>query len=100
MRRFLGIALLLATIFSFTSTAWAGYVHGYTRRNGTYVQGYNRSNPDNTVTNNYSYYGNVNPYTGMVGTNYYRNSPSSGYYNGFGSNDQSRFNSNSNDNSE
>jgi hypothetical protein len=56
------------------------YVHGYTRKDGTYVNGYHRSSPDNTVTNNYGFAGNVNPYTGKTGDNYYRSSPSSPYY--------------------
>jgi len=44
------------------------YVNGYERSNGTYVQGYYRSQPDGTVLNNYSTRGNVNPYTGQQGT--------------------------------
>ena len=75
------IALLLAISFLLTTTlAYAEYVRGYYRSNGTYVQGYNRSDRNATVRDNYSYKGNVNPYTGKTGTNYYRNSPSSEYY--------------------
>lgn len=44
------------------------YVNGYARQDGTQVPGYERTAPDNTQTNNYSYQGNVNPYTGQVGT--------------------------------
>jgi hypothetical protein len=52
-------------LFTAASPALADqYVHGYTRSDGTYVQGHYRSSPDGTVTNNYSYEGNVNPYTG------------------------------------
>ncbi|MGD0291890.1 MAG: hypothetical protein ABSC63_19935 [Candidatus Binataceae bacterium] len=40
------------------------YVHGYTRSDGTYVQGYMRSPPDSNPYNNYSVPGNTNPYTG------------------------------------
>lgn len=43
------------------------YVHGYTRGDGTYVGGYERSSPDGTTANNFSHYGNVNPYTGEIG---------------------------------
>jgi hypothetical protein len=43
-------------------------VSGYTRQNGTYVQPYQRSAPDNTQYDNYSARGNVNPYTGQAGT--------------------------------
>lgn len=41
---------------------------GYTRRNGTYVHSYMHSAPDGTRLNNFSTKGNVNPYTGKVGT--------------------------------
>ncbi len=42
------------------------WVNGYTRSNGTYVQGYYRSSPDGNPFNNYSFPGNTNPYTGKV----------------------------------
>jgi hypothetical protein len=71
---FLLISLLVA------GTAYAEYVRGHTKRDGTYVSGYNRSSSNNTVRDNYSYAGNTNPYTGQTGSNYYRNSPSSDYY--------------------
>ena len=41
-------------------------VKGYYRKDGTYVQPYMRSSPDGNPYNNYSYPGNVNPYTGKV----------------------------------
>ena len=78
MKRLIGLVLALVLVFS--SLAYADWVNGYTRSNGTYVSGYNRSSPNNTVRDNYSYKGNTNPYTGAVGTDYYRNSPSSEYY--------------------
>ena len=43
-------------------------VNGYVHRDGTYVQPYHRTNPDNSRTNNYGTQGNVNPYTGQAGT--------------------------------
>jgi hypothetical protein len=58
------------------------YVHGYTRSNGTIVQGYIRSSPDGTVTDNYSYDGNTNPYTGKVGSDRYIHDATSPYYQG------------------
>src|SRR6516164_2859068 len=58
------------------------FVHGYYRSNGTYVQPYHRSSPDSTVTNNYSFRGNINPSTGKPGTNYYRHDLTSPYYTG------------------
>ena len=64
------IFLLISIIITlFTSSAFAdSYVNGYTKRDGTYVQGYTRSSPDSTNWNNYSTQGNVNPYTGYEGT--------------------------------
>lgn len=46
-------------------------VSGYTKSNGTYVSGYTRSSADSLRTNNYSYQGNRNPYTGSIGTKSY-----------------------------
>lgn len=43
-------------------------VQGYTRKDGTYVAPHYRSNPNSTTSDNYSTRGNVNPYTGKVGT--------------------------------
>src|SRR6188768_1527278 len=43
-------------------------VKGYFRKNGTYVQPHYRSAPDGNPYNNYSYPGNLNPYTGEVAT--------------------------------
>lgn len=44
------------------------YVHGYTRKDGTYVSPHYRSNPDSSPYNNWSYPGNTNPYTGKTAT--------------------------------
>ena len=41
---------------------------GYTRSNGTYVPPYVATNPNGTQRDNYGTAGNVNPYTGAVGT--------------------------------
>jgi hypothetical protein len=41
---------------------------GYTTNRGTYVQPYVATNPNITQRDNYSATGNVNPYTGAVGT--------------------------------
>ena len=43
------------------------YVKGYTRSNGTYVQPHYRSSPNSTYSDNFSEYGNINPYTGKEG---------------------------------
>jgi hypothetical protein len=75
------VSLAFACLLAFSGIAHAQeYVHGYTRSNGTYVQGYTRSAPDNTVTNNYSYQGNVNPNNGNVGTNAYTHDATSPNY--------------------
>ena len=78
--------LFLIILFSITGaqsvTASSCYVEGYFTASGTYVQGYYRSCPNNTVTDNYSYYGNTNPYTGSTGTNRYYQDDSSEYYGG------------------
>lgn len=44
------------------------YVNGYTKSNGITVQGHYKTNPNNTIKDNYSTYPNVNPYTGKTGT--------------------------------
>lgn len=74
--------LLIASIFFFSSSAFAGQVQGYYRKDGTYVQPHWRSNPNGTVTDNYSYQGNTNPYTGHIGTNRYEHDTTSPYYSG------------------
>jgi hypothetical protein len=43
------------------------YVNGYWR-NGHFVHGYMATDPDGTMTNNFSSVGNINPYTGSLGT--------------------------------
>lgn len=50
------IALILL-VASATCAMADVYVHGYTRRDGTYVQSHHRSNPDGIKENNYSYRG-------------------------------------------
>ena len=61
--------LVIALIFGWLSIAQAQvWVDPYTRRDGTQVQGHYRSNPDGNPYNNYSYPGNVNPYTGKEAT--------------------------------
>jgi hypothetical protein len=64
-------------------------VGGYRRRDGTYVQPHYRSRPDGNFNNNWSTYGNVNPYTGKPG--WIRNPPS-----GYGRRRSSRSSGNAN----
>lgn len=44
------------------------YVEGHFRKNGTYVQGYYKTDSNSTQYDNYSSKGNINPYTGKKGT--------------------------------
>lgn len=46
---------LLALLTLSTISAKADYIHGYQRRDGGYVQGYERTHEDNTIYNNYGY---------------------------------------------
>lgn len=64
----LSTLFLVIALISFSQV----YVNGYYRSNGTYVKPHYRSNPDGIIENNWSYPGNVNPYTGRIGgTNRY-----------------------------
>ncbi len=73
--------LLIMSIFAIITTViQAKYVKGYYKKNGTYVNGYNRSSSNKTVRDNYSHKGNYNSYTGANGSNYNRKKRSSEYY--------------------
>ena len=52
----------------YASNSQSHSVQGHTTSSGTYVQPYVATNPNNTQRDNYSATGNVNPYTGAVGT--------------------------------
>ena len=68
------LVILLILVFFSTSAyleAKDTYIKGYTKRDGTSVQGHYRSSPDRYRNNNYSTYGNTNPYTGKRGTRTY-----------------------------
>ena len=65
MKKF--IVALVAMIA--TSTVSFGQSYNYnTRSNGTYVNGYTRTQRNSTNHDNYSTYGNHNPYTGTIGS--------------------------------
>ncbi|TXF89247.1 hypothetical protein FUA23_10880 [Neolewinella aurantiaca] len=71
MNRFLLSLLLLASCLSIVVAQVNPNYHsvrGYTRKDGTRVQGYKRTNPNSTVNDNYSTRGNINPWTGQAGT--------------------------------
>jgi hypothetical protein len=61
------LCLLIASAFAPYCFA-DDYVNGYTRSDGTYVEGHYRSKADGNSYNNYSSEGNTNPYTGTNGT--------------------------------
>lgn len=62
-------AITVALIFGWLTFAEAQtWVNPYRRKDGTQVQGHWRSSPDNNPYNNWSYPGNVNPYTGKEAT--------------------------------
>jgi len=80
--RYLFIALAISIVATAAADARGGdhssgsshyssgehYTHGYTRRDGTYVEGYHATNPNGTRNDNFSTRGNMNPYTGEPGT--------------------------------
>lgn len=71
--------LIVALILS--STVFADtWVNGYYKKDGTYVQGYMRSDPNGTNLDNYSTKGNTNPYTGSDGTRAQDYSPEASNY--------------------
>lgn len=51
-----------------TSNSSVRYQSGYTRSNGTYVSGHYKTNSNYTNHDNFSTYGNTNPFTGSNGS--------------------------------
>lgn len=67
MKKILLVCIILSSCLLLFSTSYASVrVKGYFKKNGTYVSPYYRSNPDGIKSNNWSYPGNTNPYTGKV----------------------------------
>lgn len=67
------LALSIGMVPAFSAKSGDVSVRGYTRKDGTYVSPHMRSAPDKIFDNNWSTRGNVNPYTGAVGTRDYPN---------------------------
>ncbi len=66
----MNILTVVLVLLAIAATCFADQnVNGYTRKDGTYVNGYTRSDRDSSYNNNYSTRGNSNPYTGESGTN-------------------------------
>ncbi|TAI64393.1 hypothetical protein [Bradyrhizobium sp. Leo170] len=57
-----------AQLYGTGSNSRSHGVSGHYTSSGTYVQPYVATNPNSTQMDNYSTRGNVNPYTGQVGT--------------------------------
>ena len=53
MKKTLLITILLVMISLISTQAYAEWVNGYYRSDGTYVQGYHRSSPNSTKSDNY-----------------------------------------------
>lgn len=61
------IAIILLGVVVMHAATADEYVNGYVRKDGTYVQGYYRTEPNSQRWDNYSSSGNSNPYTGERG---------------------------------
>lgn len=73
MKKTLALLFAITTVFTFVIASSASvWVKGYYRSNGTYVSPHYRSNPDSSRYNNWSSWGNYNPYTGVRGYKTYR----------------------------
>ncbi|WP_192885922.1 hypothetical protein [Xanthomonas campestris] len=62
------VALAIVVALASASACAQTRVNGYHRADGTYVQPHYRSTANSTALDNYSTRGNVNPYTGKIGT--------------------------------
>lgn len=78
MKKLFILLILLLSIYNYSQVS----VRGYYRKNGTYVRPHERTYPNSTITDNYSYRGNYNPNT-EYNTISSSNSPSTiyNYYN-------------------
>ncbi len=74
MKLFRNCLIIFTILFSFIAVGTADSatrVRGYYKKSGTYVKPHYRSNPNSTTRDNYSTYGNTNPYTGKPGNKRY-----------------------------
>ena len=69
--RIVTIAVVALAIVDFASASDRVRVKGHFRKDGTYVPPHYRTAPDGRFYNNWSTYGNVNPYTGEFGKKLY-----------------------------
>lgn len=78
MKKSISIITFVFMLLTIASSALSDQlVGGYFRQDGTYVEPYVRSSPNQARSDNYSSQGNVNPYTGEKGyeQNEYSNQP-------------------------
>lgn len=62
-------AIIVFSAALLSASAWAQvYVKPHVTKDGTVVDGYFKTAPNDTKMDNYSTKGNVNPYTGKAGT--------------------------------
>lgn len=61
------LAILLTVFIVPTVDARDVRVNGYYKTDGTYTQPHYRTSPNNTQSDNWSTFGNSNPYTGQPG---------------------------------
>lgn len=85
MKKIFCLCVLVFTVNVFADQ----HVNGYYKSNGTYVDSYNRSSANSTKSDNFSTYGNTNPYTGEAGTKTYSD------YNNYGHSNTNNSNYNS-----
>ena len=61
--------VLIAAVLAFAGAASAQvYVNPYVTKDGTYVEGHQRTAPNSTRIDNYGSQGNTNPFTGQQGS--------------------------------
>ena len=68
MKKLLLAVIAAAVTFAFIAPSFAERVRGHQKKDGTWVESYNRSRRDGVKLNNYSSYGNINPHTGKKGS--------------------------------
>ena len=65
---FLFLTVLSVLLLTVSPSYAVKHVKGYTKKNGTHVAPYHRTDKNHTKRDNWSTKGNVNPYTGKKGT--------------------------------
>lgn len=68
MKKIIALVVALSAVgFAAQTVSADQYVNGYYRHDGSYVEGYHRSDPNGNPYDNYSHEGNTNPWTGQPG---------------------------------